>query len=244
MINQRCIRGQRIERITERGNELLSSGVDKLNRQALMVYPEFCDFLNRSRKPKGSVEAEDSQVETTEEAESPEDAIEEAFRSIETALVSDVLEAIMQQTPAFFERLVVQLLLAMGYGDSLEEAGRVTPLSGDGGIDGVIREDKLGFDNIYIQAKRWDLSASVKRPDLQAFVGALTGTGATKGLFITTARFSKGALEYASIQHAVKLVLVDGDQLARLMIAHNLGVSVRHTYEIKGVDRDFFDIGD
>lgn len=150
----------------------------------------------------------------------------------------------MQQSPAFFERLVVQLLLAMGYGDSFDESGSVTPLSNDGGIDGVIREDKLGFENIYIQAKRWDLNASVRRPDLQAFVGALTGTGATKGLFITTARFSKGALQFASMQHAIKLVLVDGDQLARLMVAHNVGVSVRHTYEIKGIDRDYFDIGD
>lgn len=234
--------------ITERGRDLLASGVDKLDRQALMEYPEFCDFLNRSRKPKqipsDIVEESASESASTEDSESPEDIIEAAFRSIETALVSDILEAIMQQSPAFFERLVVQLLLAMGYGDSLDESGLVTPLSNDGGIDGVIREDKLGFDNIYIQAKRWDLNACVNCPDLQAFVGALTGTGATKGLFITTARFSKGALEYASMQHAVKLVLVDGDQLARLMIAHNVGVSVRHAYEVKGIDRDYFDIGD
>ena len=194
--------------VTQRGVDLLNSGVEKLDRQALMQFPEFCDFLNRSRKGKGvsAKEAKEAAVQPVivEENESPEDTIDEAFRSIETALV--------------------------------------TPLSNDGGIDGVIREDKLGFDNIYIQAKRWDLNASVGRPDLQAFVGALTGTGATKGLFITTARFSKGALEYAGMQHAVKLVLVDGDQLARLMIAHNVGVSVRHTYEIKGIDRDYFDI--
>lgn len=232
--------------VTQRGLDLVNSGVEKLDRQALMQFPEFCDFLNRSRKGKdvSAKETEETvaQPMTVEENESPEDTIDEAFRSIETALVSDILEAIMQQSPAFFERLVVQLLLAMGYGDSLDDSGSVTPLSNDGGIDGVIREDKLGFDNIYIQAKRWDLNACVGRPDLQAFVGALTGTGATKGLFITTARFSKGALEYAGMQHAVKLVLVDGDQLARLMIAHNVGVSVRHTYEIKGIDRDYFDI--
>lgn len=234
--------------ITDRGQELLNTGVDKLDRQALMVYPEFCDFLNRSRKPKQTSSDRASEEpfadSARDESESPEDVIEVAFRSIETALVSDLLEAIMQQSPAFFERLVVQLLLAMGYGDSLDESGRVTPLSNDGGIDGVIREDKLGFDNIYIQAKRWDLERSVGRPELQAFVGALTGTGATKGLFITTAQFSKNARDYASMQHAVKLVLVDGDQLARLMIAHNVGVSVRHTYEIKSIDRDYFDIGE
>lgn len=233
--------------ITDRGLELLATGVESLDRQSLMRYPEFCDFLNRSRKGKPSASQSminESSQSAVEEGESPEDVIEGAFRSIEAALVSDILEAIMQQSPAFFERLVVQLLLAMGYGDSFDESGSVTPLSNDGGIDGVIREDKLGFENIYIQAKRWDLNASVGRPDLQAFVGALTGTGATKGLFITTARFSKGALQFASMQHAIKLVLVDGDQLARLMVAHNVGVSVRHTYEIKGIDRDYFDIGD
>lgn len=232
--------------VTQRGLDLLSSGIEGLDRRALMQYPEFCDFLNRSSKGKGSSEEKGekpvAQTAIDEEGESPEDTIDEAFRSIETALVTDILEAIMQQSPAFFERLVVQLLLAMGYGDSFDDSGSVTPLSNDGGIDGVIREDKLGFDNIYIQAKRWDLNTSVGRPDLQAFVGALTGTGATKGLFITTARFSRGALEYAGMQHAVKLVLVDGDQLARLMIAHNVGVSVRHTYEIKGIDRDYFDV--
>lgn len=233
--------------VTQRGLDLINSGVEKLDRQALMQFPEFCDFLNRSRKGKPSAAqaiVNESAQSAVEEGESPEDVIEGAFRSIEAALVSDILEAIMQQSPAFFERLVVQLLLAMGYGDSFDESGSVTPLSNDGGIDGVIREDKLGFENIYIQAKRWDLNASVGRPDLQAFVGALTGTGATKGLFITTARFSKGALQFASMQHAIKLVLVDGDQLARLMVAHNVGVSVRHTYEIKGIDRDYFDIGD
>ena len=148
----------------------------------------------------------------------------------------------MQQSPEFFERLVVELLLAMGYGDSINESGLVTPLTNDGGIDGVIREDKLGFDSIYIQAKRWALNNSVGRPDVQSFVGALTGTGASKGLFITTARFSKGAQEFAKAQHTVKLVLVDGDQLARLMIVHNVGVSIRHTYEIKSLDRDYFDL--
>ena len=232
--------------VTKRGQDLKDSGIDKLDRRVLMQYPEFCDFFNRSRKTKDS--SKGATIETlpspiiVNESESPEDAIEAAFQSIETALVSDLLEAIMQQSPAFFERLVVQLLLAMGYGDSFDESGSVTPFSNDGGIDGVIREDKLGFDNIYIQAKRWELNASVGRPELLAFVGALTGTGATKGLFITTARFSKSALQYANMQHAVKLVLVDGDQLARLMIAHNVGVSVRHTYEVKGLDRDYFDI--
>ena len=226
--------------ITQRGRELLASGTKKITPKDLSVYPEFKEFQNRTRKTKSSSTI-DSRA-SDQHAESPEDAIEAAFNSIDSALVTELLEAIMQQTPEFFERLVVELLLAMGYGDSLEDSGQVTPLSNDGGIDGVIREDKLGFDSIYIQAKRWALDTSIGRPDVQSFVGALTGTGATKGLFITTARFSKGAQEFAKAQHTVKLVLVDGDQLARLMIAHNVGVSVRRTYEIKSLDRDYFDL--
>lgn len=226
--------------ITERGRNLLASGVKKITQKDLAVYPEFQEFQRRTRKPK-RVEGLTPQ-EPDSHSDSPEDAIEAAFNSIDSALATNLLEAIMQQTPEFFERLVVELLLSMGYGDSLEDSGQVTPLSNDGGIDGVIREDKLGFDSIYIQAKRWALDASISRREVQSFVGALTGTGATKGLFITTARFSKGAQEFAKAQHTVKLVLVDGDQLARLMIAHNVGVSVRRTYEIKSLDRDYFDL--
>lgn len=226
--------------IAQRGRDLLDSGIKKITQKDLSVYPEFREFQGRTRKTKSSntIDSQSSDLH----ADSPEDAIEAAFSSIDSALVTDLLEAIMQQTPEFFERLVVELLLTMGYGDSLEDSGQVTPLSNDGGIDGVIREDKLGFDSIYIQAKRWALDTSVGRPDVQSFVGALTGTGATKGLFITTARFSRGAQEFAKAQHTVKLVLVDGDQLARLMIAHNVGVSVRRTYEIKSLDRDYFDL--
>lgn len=226
--------------IAQRGRDLLDSGIKKITQKDLSVYPEFKEFQNRTRKTKSA--NDQGSRSSDSHAESPEDAIEAAFNSIDSALVTELLEAIMQQTPGFFERLVVELLLTMGYGDSLEDSGQVTPLSNDGGIDGVIREDKLGFDSIYIQAKRWALDASIGRPDVQSFVGALTGTGATKGLFITTARFSKGAQEFAKAQHTVKLVLVDGDQLARLMIAYNVGVSVRRTYEIKSLDRDYFDL--
>lgn len=226
--------------IAQRGRDLLDSGIKKITQKDLSVYPEFREFQGRTRKTKSSntIDSQSSDLH----ADSPEDAIEAAFSSIDSALVTDLLEAIMQQTPEFFERLVVELLLTMGYGDSLEDSGQVTPLANDGGIDGVIREDKLGFDSIYIQAKRWALDTSVGRPDVQSFVGALTGTGATKGLLITTARFSRGAQEFAKAQHTVKLVLVDGDQLARLMIAHNVGVSIRRTYEIKSLDRDYFDL--
>lgn len=231
-------------KITPRGQRVLDSGVDKIDRAYLMQYPEFCEFTTRSKKNKaqenGSTE-EVSAVRQEEDEATPDDIMEASFQSIQSALVAELLELIMQQSPSFFERLVVDLLLSMGYGDSRTDSGLVTKRTGDEGIDGVIREDKLGFDSVYIQAKRWSPERSVSRPDLQAFVGALTGAGAAKGLFITSAHFSKGAREYAEKQRAVKLVLVDGEQLARLMIAHGVGVSVRRVYEVKSVDRDYFE---
>lgn len=134
------------------------------------------------------------------------------------------------------------LLQKMGYGGNIVGSGEVVGKSGDEGIDGVIKEDKLGFDLIYIQAKRWDTEQSVGRPEIQKFVGALAGQGASKGLFITTAKFSQQALDYAQKQHTTKVVLVDGNTLAKLMIEHDLGVSVVSTYQVKKIDSDFFDI--
>ncbi|WP_330577586.1 restriction endonuclease [Alkaliphilus serpentinus] len=146
----------------------------------------------------------------------------------------------MNQSPDFFEKLVVDLLVSMGYGGSKIENSQVLGKSGDEGIDGVIKEDKLGFDKIYIQAKRWDTEKTVGRPELQKFVGALTGQGASKGAFITTASFTKEAKEYVSEQHACKIVLIDGKSLAALMVEHDLGVSVENTYLIKKIDTDYF----
>lgn len=221
--------------ITERGKEYLGRGKTAISRNDLLEFPEFKAFATKSNEKKPPIQPP-GQEDTT-----PEDIIEESFNNINNALAEDLLDLIMQQPPDFFERLVVDLLLAMGYGDSRSESGTVTKKTGDGGIDGIIREDKLGFDNIYIQAKRWDQSKSVCAPEVQGFVGALTGAGANRGLFITTAHFSSDARDYAKKQHAVKLVLIDGDELAQLMIANGIGVTVKHRYEIKGVDRDYFD---
>ena len=174
-------------------------------------------------------------------SESPQDILDDAYNQINAALIDDVLSEVMKQSPLFFEHLVIKLLTQMGYGGSLEDAGTVTRTSGDEGIDGMIREDKLGFDQIYIQAKRWDRNSTVGRPELQKFVGALAGQGASKGLFITTAQFTKEAKEYANKQHTTKNVLVDGTSLAKLMIEYNIGVSVETTYSIKKIDSDFFD---
>ncbi len=165
-----------------------------------------------------------------------------AYEQIRRDLADEVIAAVMQASPTFFEHLVVDLLLRVGYGGAFDGAGIVTKQSGDGGIDGVIREDKLGFDAIYIQAKRWQADTVVGRPEIQKFAGALLGQGAAKGLFITTARFSGEAKKYAEAVSGPtsKIVLIDGEQLAHLMITYNVGVSVQQTYEIKKIDSDYF----
>lgn len=146
----------------------------------------------------------------------------------------------MECSPEFFEHLVIDLLIAMGYGYDANEAGLVVGRTGDGGIDGIINEDKLGFSQVYVQAKRWDIEHTVGRPDVQAFAGALLGKGATKGLFITTGQFSKAAKEYVVDQKAVRVVLVDGEELARLMIDNGVGVSTQRSFSIKQIDTDYF----
>ena len=231
-------------RITSAGRELLATGIQNLGKNDLMRYPSFVAFTRRTNKapnplPASELSGGDGALHT--EGTSPEEAIDESLRQIRARLADELLAAIMQQTPDFFESMVVRLLCAMGYGDMQPDAGTVTKKSGDEGIDGIVREDKLGFDKIYVQAKRWDKGSSVGRPELQKFVGALTGVGADKGLFITTAQFSEHAKAYAQQQHATKLVLVDGQTLAGLMIDNNVGVSVRATYELKALDRDFFE---
>ena len=169
----------------------------------------------------------------------PEDTIDESYRRIREKLAEDLLQQIKENTPAFFEKLVVDLLVAMGYGGSREDAGKAVGGSGDGGIDGIINEDRLGLDAIYIQAKRWG-EGSVGSPDIDKFSGALNRKGASKGVFITTSRFTDSAKDAAKENAGLKIVLIDGHQLAQLMIDHDVGVSVEKTYEIKRVDSDYF----
>ena len=244
-----------IYRITTDGENAVSSADgDKIDNDYLMRFSSFQDFVNTTEptgkrsKTKSGIEAKDNteveRVPTMETAlsnQSPQDILDDAYNKINDALVDDVLSEVMKQTPAFFEHLVVKLLTAIGYGGSLEGAGIVTQASVDEGIDGIIREDKLGFNKIYIQAKRWDCNNTVSRPEIQKFVGALAGQGATKGLFITTAQFTKGAREYAEQQHTTRIVLVDGKALAKLMIEYIVGVSIEATYYINKIDSDFFD---
>ncbi|MCD7754045.1 MAG: restriction endonuclease [Clostridiales bacterium] len=216
--------------LSEEGKIVQQNSSIVLDNSYLMRYPSFAEFQN------ASVVNTPTPVQTNI-TETPADTIETAFQKINAALADDLMQEIMNQDAAFFEKLVVKLLLAMGYGGPFEDAGRVTQSTGDGGIDGIIREDKLGFNQIYIQAKRWDCNSTVSRPELQKFAGALLGEGASKGLFITTSKFSKAAEDFAKRQH---IVLVDGNTLTRLMIEYNIGVSVSKSYSIKRLDTDFF----
>lgn len=229
-----------------RGNYVLSqegSAVQKntditLNNEYLLRYPSFVQFVSGGKNelvPAPLVVP--SATAPSSVSETPQDTIESAFQKINSALADELMQEIMNQDSNFFEQLVIKLLLAMGYGGPFEDAGFVTKSTGDGGIDGIIKEDKLGFNQIYIQAKRWDRDTTVSRPEIQKFAGALLGEGASKGLFITTAKFSKGATDFANRQH---IVLVDGDTLTRLMIEYSIGVSVSQTYSIKKLDTDFF----
>ncbi|KAA3439345.1 restriction endonuclease [Rufibacter hautae] len=222
--------------VTERGRKVLAENPTTINVKFLNQFPEFIDF-KLATNSNGSGSTQQSPI--TESTSTPEEILENAYQGIRQELVEEILTKIKALTPSFFEKLVVQLLVKMGYGGSFREAGKALGKSGDGGIDGIIKEDILGLDVIYIQAKRWD-NNPVGRPDIQSFVGALAGQGAKKGVFITTSRFSSDAIAYTP-RNETKIVLIDGQQLAQYMIDYNLGVSVSKSYEVKKLDLDFFE---
>lgn len=214
--------------ITDEGKRLLNSGVDITNHYLVEHYPDFAAF----RKGKKVIIDSDG-TEQSDSLETPPETLERVYSIINEQLADELLTAISKQSPTFFEALVVDLMKAMGYGD-----GFVTKTSGDGGIDGIIHEDKLGFNLIYIQAKRWDKDTAIGKPEIQKFAGAMMGPPKVeKGLFITTAKFSQGAMDFAKAQH---IILVDGEKLTELMIEYNLGVSAQKTYQIKRIDSDYF----
>lgn len=221
-------------RITARGREVLANPPDEFNVRFLKRYPSFAEFHAPSPKSEQDV----SRAERDEEDETPEEALGRIYRGIRTQLAEELLERIRGAPSEFFERLVVDLLLRMGYGGSREDAGHRVGKSGDGGIDGIINEDPLGLDTVCIQAKRWE--GTVNRPVVQAFAGSLEGYRAKKGVLITTSEFSQGAKDYAA-QIEKRIVLIDGARLASLMIQHDLAVSTVATYELKRVDSDYFD---
>lgn len=220
--------------ITDRGRAVLKTNPSTINNQFLDQYPEFKGF-RISSKPADVVGID---AQKDDDLQTPEESLEQAHQRIRLELADEILQKILSCSPAFFEHLVVELLVKMGYGGSRQDAGERVGQSGDGGIDGIIKEDRLGLDTIYIQAKRWQ--GSVGRPEIQKFVGALSGQRAKKGVFITTSRFTADAIEYASLIET-KVVLMDGEKLASLMMDFDVGVSTQATYVIKKVDSDYFD---
>jgi restriction system protein len=220
-------------RITERGKSVLAKEPERIGVKDLEQFPEFVAFreLRHERPDEAQLTASMPSDAT------PEEALDAAYARLRLDLEAELLEQVKAVSPSFFERLVVELLVRMGYGGTLRDAGQAVGRSGDGGIDGIIKEDRLGLDVIYIQAKRWD--STVGRPEIQKFAGALQGHRAHKGVFITTSSFSAEAVEFASRIDS-KIVLIDGAALAKHMIDHNVGVSVSRSYEIKKIDSDYF----
>lgn len=220
--------------ITQRGVNVLKETPEAIDMKYLMRFPEFQEF-----RKVGQVDKEKEKIEDTSEQLPPEESIEAAYREIRAGLADDLLEYVLKCSPAFFEKLVVELLVSMGYGGTQENAARAVGKSGDDGIDGIIDEDKLGLDSIYIQAKRYQKDARIGAHFIRDFIGALQGCKATKGVFLTTAGFTKDATDFVSKVQS-RVVLIDGQKLANLMIDYGIGVSTRMNYEIKQLDTDYF----
>ncbi len=215
-------------RISDRGREVLANPPEVITLAFLRQFPSFNQFENKRSTVEESVAVQE---------ETPEETLEAAYAKIRADLAVDLLQQVKAGTPEFFESLVLDLMVRMGYGGSNEQAASLTSPGADGGIDGIINEDRLGLDVIYLQAKRWE--ASVGRPEIQKFVGALYGKRAKKGVFLTTSSFTQDAIEYVATIDP-KVVLIDGSRLSELMIDFNVGVSRSHVYEIKRIDSDYF----
>jgi len=218
-------------KITERGLQVLKDTPANINVSFLKQFPEFVEFQTPKKKHVSSRDLEET--ETT-----PEETIGIGYKKIREDLETELLDRVKKCSPDFFEKLVVELIVKMGYGGSRQDAGQAIGRTGDEGIDGVIKEDKLGLDNVYIQAKKWE--NPVSRAEIQKFAGALQGQRARKGIFITTSSFQKGAVDYVSKIDS-KIVLIDGHELAELMVDNNVGVSTMAVYEVKKMDEDFFE---
>lgn len=218
-------------RMTERGLHVLEKTPDAINIRFLRQFPEFVEFQSLSRQSSRQ------EQESEETGQTPEETLESSYQSLRRNLAQELLERVKNCSPRFFEKLVIDLLVAMGYGGSRKDAGQAVGQSGDGGIDGFIKEDKLGLDVVYVQAKRWD--GTVGRPIVQAFAGSLDGQRARKGVLITTSQFSQDARDFVD-RIEKKIVLIGGEELAQLMIDHRIGVAEVATYTVKRTDLDYF----
>lgn len=222
--------------LSDAGKIAYKKGAQCVTLEYLKQFDSFIEFCGQSSHEKSN-----DSLTIASENDSPQERIESALKELNDELIDELMNEIMKISPYDFERLVVKLLISMGYGTMEENKDAVTPKSGDAGIDGIVRADKFGFDSIYIQAKQWKQDILVSRPEIQKFIGALATTqGATKGIFITTSDFTKSAVEVITKQTQNKIILVNGKQLAKLMIEYNLGVSTVATYQVKRIDSDFF----
>ena len=228
---------------SETGRALLAEKPERIDVERLLTYPAFSTYY-RSQGANGTAPAEaaptvDAVAPNPDLEVTPEEQIDAAVLTLQRALRDDLLARILDNSPAFFEGVIVDLLVAMGYGGNRRDAAKRLGGTGDGGVDGVIDEDRLGLDRVYVQAKRYALTTTVGRPEVQGFVGSLVGLGATKGVFVTTSGFSQHAVDF--VRHlSQRVILIDGQRLADLMIEHNVGVRVSRTVEFKRVDEDFF----
>jgi restriction system protein len=227
-------------KITDRGKKSLAVNPSRIDVGYLSQFAEFLQF-----KERGRVAGDEAVVNVGEslavlpQSETPDELLRNTVKQIETALKKELLDRILSAPPAFFERLIVALLLEMGYGGSREDAGKIVGRSGDGGIDGVIDQDALGLDRVYVQAKRYIAENGVSEPEIRAFSGSLGAAKANKGVFVTTSYFTQPAQNFAE-RHPFKIVLIDGERLASLMIRHNVGVRIDETVYLKKMDEDFF----
>lgn len=224
--------------ITQRGKDVLSEAPPQIDIDFLMRFPEFQQFREKSGTKSDNVVGIESDALIGAAKLSPEETLESSYQTLRLQLADELLERLKNGSPAFFEQVVVDLLVAMGYGGSHGGVAQAIGKSGDGGIDGVINEDKLGLDVVYIQAKRWQ--GTVGRPEVQKFAGSLIGVNASKGVFLTTGTFSQDARQYAQLINQ-RIVLIDGDTLAGYMIDHDVGVSSSATYVVKRIDTDYFE---
>lgn len=232
--------GRNRHQITQSGRSLLESGIERIDLKTLEQFPVYMAWREKeSTEQPGAIIQEKPDQMPARATETPEERIEKDYNSVNSSLVDDLIAAVRSMHPVKFERLILDLLTRMGYGAGDLANSQMTKTTGDGGIDGIINEDALGLDAVYIQAKRYAPDSKVGRPALQAFVGSLTGEGATKGVFVTTSDFSKEARDYLNkVQH--RIVLINGERLARLMIQHEVGVRARKTYVLRSVDEDCF----
>jgi restriction system protein len=227
-------------KITARGMKTLAEGPLRVDIEYLSQFPEFIQFRERGRESivSGTTNVPDS-LKVSLPDQTPDELLRSTVRQIETALMKELLDRVLAAPPTFFEGLIVALLLAMGYGGSREEAGKIVGRAGDGGIDGVIDQDALGLDRVYVQAKRYGIENPVSEPEIRAFSGSLGAAKANKGVFVTTSHFTQPAQSFAE-RHPFKIVLIDGERLAGLMIRHNVGVRIDETMYLKKIDEDFF----